>query len=164
MKALLLMPLNEESQYFAMRLMVAFQHKNIEALSVPSYIDYLQTVKIAKTFEQALLMGLSTTNDFAQQENCVVIGNCDRSIKFDTILGVNINHEEGAVVEDLQLQKMREKYGTDQDVGPLINNLYAAADAEYYVGADAEKIVQLVIDLWGAKHSIYQNIIQNNRK
>ena len=144
MKVLLLMPLNEPSQHLSMQLMVGLQHHNIETLSVPSYIDYLQTVQIAETFEQALLMGLTTAKEFAKQPNCVIIGNCDKKVKFDVIIGVNPNHEEGEKIDDFQLEKMRKLYGSDIDVGPLINNLYNADSAEYTVGGDATSIVELV--------------------
>lgn len=152
MKALLILPLHESSEYIAMNLMVGLSKKGYETLSVPSYANYLKEVGLAKNFEQSVFMALTTAKDFAvSAPNTIVIGNCDKSIAFDVILNVNINHEEGVPLVDLQLAKLRELYGADPDLGPIINHLYKVEDAEYAVGGTVEQIVELVSNLCKAK-------------
>lgn len=158
MKALLLTPLHESSEHIAMNLMVALGHgrladlQDFEVLSVPNYADYLHSVGLAPSFEASVFMALSTVRDFADaHKNCIIIGNCDKSVAFDVILGININHEEGVKLPDLQVQKLKELYGNDMDLGPIINNLYCSDDAEYSAGGTVEQIVKLVEDLCQAK-------------
>ena len=152
MKVLLIMPINEASQYFAMQLMVEAGKAGFDALSVPNYADYLHTVNLAPDYTVATIMALSTTNEFAaEHENCLIIGNCSRAVPFDIIINVNPNHEEGVIVEDLELKQIKVLYGMDLEIGPLINNCYTPAMAESTVGGEATQIIQLVQDLCQAK-------------
>lgn len=152
MKALLLLPLHESSEYIAMNLMVALSKKGYDALSVPSYANYLKEVGLAKNFEQSVLLALTTAKDFAiNNPNPVIIGNCDKSVAFDIVLSININHEEGVPLVDLQVAKLRELYGADPDLGPIINHLYNVEDAEYTAGGTVEQIAELVSNLCKAK-------------
>lgn len=153
MRALLVMPLTEISHYKALDLMVNGQKHGFDSLSVPSYADYLMSVGLAANMDQAIFMALSTVADFVHNAigDCLVIGTCSRNIQFDVILNVNPYHEEGEAVEDLELQQLRAKYGTDPDLGPIINNLYSATDGEYTAAADTAAIIQLVIELCKAK-------------
>lgn len=154
MKALLLLPLHESSEHIAMKLMVAFEHKGWETLSVPSYADYLKSVGLASSFEGSILMALVTAKEFAlEHTDCIVIGNCAKAVAFDVIINVNIYHEEGEPLQDLQLNKLRELYGADPDIGPIINHTYAAADGEYAAGGTVEQIVELVDKLCRAKQN-----------
>lgn len=165
MRALLIMPMTEISHYKALDLMVSGQKHGFDSLSVPSYADYLTSVGLAKNLDQAIFMALSTVSDFINNTtgDCLVIGTCSRNIQFDVILNVNPYHEEGEAVEDLELQQLRERYGNDPDLGPIINNLYSTADGEYAAAADSEAIIQLVTELCKAKLN-QTIIIQNNRK
>lgn len=158
MRVLLLMPLHESSEHMAMKLMVDFGHSELAAdpdftaLSVPSYANYLASVGLAPNFESSVIMALSTVKDFAlAHDNCVVIGNCSKQVPFDIILGVNLNHEEGEPLPDLQVAKLQELYGNDPDLGIYVNNLYKTSDAEYHAGGTVEQIIKLVADLWRAK-------------
>lgn len=152
MKALLLLPLHESSEHIAMQLMVAFSKKGIEALSVPSYADYLKSVHLAQNFESSVIMALVTAKEFAQEhDDCVIIGNCDTSIKFDVILNVNIHHEEGEAIQDLQIAKLQELYGADPDLGPILNHLYTTQSGEYSAGGSVDQIVELALNLCQAK-------------
>lgn len=146
------MPLDERAQHLAMNLMVEFSHKNMEALSVPNYADYLASVGLAPNYEAAIFMALSSAKDFARaHKDCAIIGNCDKQIEFDVIINVNINHEEGEPLVDKQLQKLRELYGTDADLGPIINHTYSEKDGEYAAGGTVEQVVELVLNLCKAK-------------
>lgn len=156
MRLLLLMPLHESSEHVAMKLMVGFGHSELgaEALSVPSYADYLKSVGLAPNFETSVIMALSTVRDFAEaHENCVIIGNCSKAVPFDVILGVNLNHEEGVPLPDLQVAKLQELYGDDPDLGRFVNNLYKSSDAEYYAGGTVEQIIELAVNLCQAKNA-----------
>ena len=154
MRALLITPLHESSEYLTMNLMVAFGHKGWDALSVPSYANYLHEVGLASSFEASILMALSSVQEFvADHADCVIIGNCDKSIEFDVIINVNIHHEEGVPIQDLQIEKMQEVYGADADIGPIINHLYITADGEYAAGGTVDQIVELVDNLCKAKRN-----------
>lgn len=152
MKALLLLPLHESSEYIAMNLMVALSKKGFDTLSVPSYANYLKEVGLVQNFEQSIFMALTTAKDSAlNTPDTIIIGNCDKAVAFDIILNININHEEGVPLVDLQIAKLRELYGADPDLGPIINHLYSVEDAEYAVGGTVEQIAELVSNLCKTK-------------
>ena len=152
MRALVILPLHESSEHIAMKLMVGLSKAGFETLSVPSYADYLKSVGLAKNFEQSVFMALTTTKDFAlNNENSIIIGNCDKSVAFDVILNVNIHHEEGEPIQDLQVAKLQELYGNDPDLGPIVNHLYTTEDGEYSAGGTVEQIIELVANLCRAK-------------
>lgn len=152
MRALLLMPLHESSEYIAMNLMVALRKRGFETLSVPSYANYLLTVELAKNFEASVVMALDTAEEWARENaNCIVIGNCTKRIPFDVILNVNINHEEGEPIQDLQVAKLQELYGDDDTLGHIVNHLYSVKDGEYNAGGSVEQIADLVTNLCKSK-------------
>ena len=152
MKALLLMPLHESSEYAAMNLMVELGKRGYEALSVPSYANYLKEVGLAHNFEQSIFMALVTAEDWARNTpDCIVIGNCIKKVPFDVILNINVYHEEGEPLQDLQVAKLQELYGNDVDLGSIVNHLYTTADGEYSAGGSIEQIADLVVNLCQAK-------------
>ena len=152
MRALIILPLNESSEHIAMGLMTGLDKQGFNALSIPNYADYLTSVHLAKNFEQSIFMALTTAKDFAvDMPNAIVIGNCDKSIKFDVIINVNIYHEEGEPLPDLQVAQLQERYGDDPDLGPIINHLYTTDDGEYTAGGTVEQIVELVTNLCKTK-------------
>ena len=158
MRVLLLTPLHESSEHIAMNLMTKCWHtvlaeeQGYDALSVPNYADYLLQTGIAPNFEASIFMALREIIDWAEvRSNCIVIGNAPKKVPFDIILGVNINHEEGVPLVDLQVEKLKELYGDDPDLGPLINDLYSVDDAEYHAGGSIDQIVELVVNLCQAK-------------
>lgn len=152
MKALLIMPLAEISQHLAMKLMVEGGKRGFDALSVPNYADYLFTVGLAPNLDVGIFMALSSIKEFIEdKQDYLIIGNCNHNIPFDVILNVNPYHEEGEVVEDLELQQLQANYGKDPELGAIINHLYKTSDAEYTAGGEAADIIQLVTKLCQAK-------------
>lgn len=152
MRALIILPLHESSEHIAMNLMVGLTKRGFDTLSIPSYADYLKTVGLAKNFEQSILMALTTAKDFAlNTPNSIIIGNCDKAVAFDVIINVNIHHEEGEAIQDLQVAKLQELYGDDPDLGPIVNHLYTTDAGEYTAGGSVEQIIELVTNLCQAK-------------
>lgn len=151
MKILVLTPLHEISEYSCLELMVELQRRGVDVISLPSYANYLKEVGIAKNVEQSIFMSLVTAKQYvATHTNCVIIGNCDRSQTFDIIVGVNPFHEEGETIQDLQVAKLKELYGADEQLGPIINNLYTTADQEYSMGASAGAISDFICNVYDA--------------
>lgn len=154
MRALILMPLNETSEHVAISLMCKLDDSGYDALSMPNYIDFLVMTKIVKSYEQGVVRTLRDALLFVgdHEKNCIIIGNCSKTIPFDVILAVNPQNEEGEKIEDHQLQAMREKYADAPEVLRIINDCYSVEDAEYATGNKVDAIYQLITELCPLQH------------
>ena len=148
MKILVFCPLNEEAEPMAMNLMVSLNKKGINALSVPNFKDYLVKMGMAANQEEAIFKALTSATDFASvTTDCVIIGNSKRSIKYDVLIEMNVNNEEGVKQTDYQLEKMREKYRQLDELSPILS-CYKADDCESHLGGGVERISQFIEDIW----------------
>lgn len=153
MKILILTPVYEIGDSFGLHMMAALTKNGYDAFSTAAFANYLLAVKLAKNEEEAIIKALITSNNYAaENKNCIIIGNSSRNIKYDVIIEVNVNHEEGVSIEDRQLSTMRTKYEHDQDLAALLSN-YECKDAESHLGGSVEQIVAFIAKIWNTNQN-----------
>lgn len=133
MKILVLMPLDEKWVYMANGLYSALpQEVKEKTFAMPMFMQYSITTKATPNWLYAqfdALVAVKSVYKAAQDGDLIVIGNCDKDMKFDVIFNFQ-NLTEDMPYEDLLLEKSKELVKEDKQLLSYLTNLYTNEDSK----------------------------------
>lgn len=132
MKILVLMPLDEKWVYMANGLYNALPIEAREkTFAMPMFMQYAITTKTTPNWLYAqfdALVAVKGVYNAAKDGDLIVIGNCDKDMKFDAIFNFQ-DIEKDMPYEDLLLEKTKEVVKSDEQLLGYLTNLYTNKDS-----------------------------------
>lgn len=143
MKILVLMPLDEKYTYTALGIYnnLPFEIKQ-KCFMMPTFMDYLVTIKLAPNWEQAAFDALVASEKLynaavQKKDDIIVIGNINKEYEFDAVFNFQDEKEEEPY-SDSFLDKLKAKIAASSELteeersllSKHIDNLYVADDSK----------------------------------
>ena len=165
MKILVMMPLNETSEYYSSAFFQGLSEKLQEiTLPMPLFMDYLKTTNVARDNFGAIFYGLKGALNIAHQqgEDLIVLGNIDKSISFDFIFALT---DEGEIIHDFNMEEVQKKVANIDELKKLVYNIYTDEDASLFVSVqDLDGAAKLIEKFYNISKKEEEKMKELNKK
>ena len=132
MKILVLMPLDEKWTYIATGLYRCLPTEvRDKTFTMPMFMQYCVTTKVSPNWLFAQFDALATAKNVyksAGDGDLIVIGNCDKDMKFDAVFNFQ-DLAEDMPYEDLLIEKTKDVVKEDDFLLSYLTNLYTNEDS-----------------------------------
>lgn len=132
MKILVLMPLDEKWVYMATGIYNALPAEvRNKTFAMPMFMQYSITTKITRNWLYATfdaLVAVKSVYKAAQDGDLIVIGNCDKDMKFDAVFNFQDIFED-LPYQDLLMKKTKDLVKEDEQLLDYLTNLYTNEDS-----------------------------------